>query len=179
MDMPALVDCPPMKSRMTAAGCVRLWRSGQERPPAPHEARSACMTCALGPQRAGIDVASAERQARAAALAAAMRQLCPRCERVAGRLINGRFCISCYNRDREARIGRNAKGTPPSIAARIHAATLAVAPGAEPPRVIAVERVVSRIEAIAVAARQAGPGATIGVAPLTLAVPETAEASAA
>jgi hypothetical protein len=42
--------------------------------------------------------------------------ICPRCRRGGSRMIGGRLCVSCYNREREFKIGRNAKGTKPSIA---------------------------------------------------------------
>ncbi len=167
--LPELVPCPPMRSRMTERACVRMWTSTKEKPPAPHEARAACITCPLGAQRSGIDVAKAEADARAAALAETMSHLCPRCQRVAARLIRGRHCISCYNRDREARIGRNAKGTRPRLADLIHPEAVVVGS-----RVVVVEHVVSRTEALVVAARQAGPGVLIGVPPLSLATEDAA-----
>ena len=169
MMLPELVPCPPMRSRMTERACIRMWTSTQDKPPGLHEARTACLTCTLGAQRAGVDVAAAEAQARAAALAEKMRHVCPRCERVTPRLIKGKLCVSCYNRDREARIGRNAKGTPPvRIIGRIRNEHLAVAGQAGEVRLVVVEHVASRVEAAAIAARQAGPGALIGVPPLEL-----------
>lgn len=169
MTMPELVECPPLRSRMTKAGCVRMWTSTQDKPPAPHEARAACIGCALGPQRAGIDVAAAEAQARAAALAETMRNLCPRCERVAPRLIHGRTCVSCYNRTAEAVRGFNAKGTRPRLADIIHPEALVVGG-----RILTVEHVATRGEAVAIVARQAGPGAIIGVPALRLVAGEAA-----
>lgn len=163
MTMPELVECPPLRSRMTKAGCVRMWTSTQDKPPAPHEARAACVTCPLGAQRSGIDVAAAEAQARAAALAETMRSLCPRCERVAPRLIHGRTCVSCYNRTAEAVRGFNAKGTRPRLADIIHPEALVVGDG-----LVVVPNVATRIEAMAIAARQVGPGAIIGVPALRL-----------
>jgi len=35
-------------------------------------------------------------------------------------MIRGRLCISCYNRDREVRIGRNAKGGRPLLTDALH-----------------------------------------------------------
>lgn len=35
------------------------------------------------------------------------------------RLIHGALCLSCYNREREVVVGRNAKGVPPKKAAAI------------------------------------------------------------
>ena len=91
-----------------------------------------------------------------------MRQVCPRCERQAPRFINGRFCISCYNRDREARLGRNAKGGRPRICTSIHPERLAVA-GAVASRPVVVDRVMSRPEAIAILARQGTAGLVVGL----------------
>jgi hypothetical protein len=55
------------------------------------------------------------------------RVFCCRCERGAVRLIHGSVCISCYNREREIRIGKNARGTYPSGLKPIgHAALLVV-----------------------------------------------------
>lgn len=170
--LPELVDCPPMRSRMMERSCVRMWTSARDVAPRPEESRHACLTCPLGAQRAGVNVAEAVAAASAAAVEQAFGRVCPRCTRPAARLIHGRWCIDCYNRDREARIGRNAKGTPPQIAALIHPEAVTVAPPAQPPRMVVVERVTSRSEAVAVAARQAGPGAIIGVPPLVLVRPE-------
>lgn len=153
------------------AGCVRMWRSAQERPPEPHEARYACTTCPLGPQRAGVDVVEAVAAANAVLTERALSRVCPRCERQAVRLINGRTCVSCYNRTREATLGVNAKGTRPKIADVIHTETFTIAFGDAPPRLVAVDRVLSRVEAMGIAARQAGPGAMIGVPPLALVAP--------
>lgn len=52
---------------------------------------------------------------------------CCRCERSANRLIHGSVCVSCYNRERELRIGRNARGTAPIGLKPLHPATLLVA----------------------------------------------------
>jgi hypothetical protein len=163
-----------MKARIMEAGCIRMWRSTQDRSPQPHEARYACITCPLGPQRAGVGVAEAVAAASAAVVDRAFGRVCPRCERLAARLINGRSCISCYNRTREAVIGANAKGTRPQIMDVIHAEALAIAVADVAPRLVTVEHVVSRTEAIGIAARQAGPGAIIGIPPLRLVEPEAA-----
>jgi hypothetical protein len=107
--------------------------------------------------------------ARAVVLDRAFRKVCPRCERPSARLINGRGCISCYNRTREAVLGANAKGTRPKLADVIHAEAMAITSGDGVPRLLTVEHVISRTEAIGIAARQAGPGAIIGLPPLRLA----------
>ena len=65
-----------------------------------------CRGCPIGPAHSGED------QANAHPLRGQM--VCARCERGATRLVQGWVCISCYNRGREWRMGRNAKGSYPS-----------------------------------------------------------------
>jgi hypothetical protein len=45
--------------------------------------------------------------------------ICGRCHRGAPRLIGKHLCVSCFNRARELRLGRNAKGTAPRKLARL------------------------------------------------------------
>lgn len=52
---------------------------------------------------------------------------CTRCSNVTFRLLGGMICVSCYNRQRELRIGANAKGGPPRLAAtQLHRAVCLV-----------------------------------------------------
>lgn len=52
---------------------------------------------------------------------------CTRCSTGTFRLLGGMLCVSCYNRQRELRIGANAKGGPPrNAAARLHRAVCLV-----------------------------------------------------
>ena len=67
--------------------------------------RTACRFCPVGMLHAG------ERETESCSrLYKSM--LCSRCQRVSNRLIGGRICISCYNRQAETRHGKNAKGNP-------------------------------------------------------------------
>ena len=52
---------------------------------------------------------------------------CCRCERSANRLIHGSVCISCYNRERELKIGKNARGTVPIGLKPLYPVTLLIA----------------------------------------------------
>lgn len=153
-----LVDCAPLSARLTERSCINRWRSAQGAEPPPWDSLRHCHTCPIGALRAGETVQVANN----AAIVSAVSHHCPRCERQAARLINGRTCVSCYNRTREATLGANAKGTRPRIMDVIHAEVLSIG-GARP---VTVDRVLSRIEAAVVAARQVGPGATIGIPPL-------------
>lgn len=152
-----LVDCSPLRARMTEAACVRRWRAAQGAVPPSHDSLSHCHICPIGALRAGEKASVAVN----AAVADACSHVCPRCDRPAARLINGRHCTSCYNRTAEAIRGKNAKGTRPRLADVIHPEALAVGSS-----IVRIDHVVSRPEALAIAARQAGPGSYIGVPPL-------------
>ncbi|WP_431860191.1 hypothetical protein [Azospirillum sp.] len=84
----------------------------------------------------------------------ALSCICPRCTREASRLIKGRLCVSCYNREREVERGRNAKGTTPRLGARLHREVLAVNDGTAV-RVEVFEHVTSRVEALITVAKRA------------------------
>lgn len=118
-----IFDCAPKKMRLTVAGCARLWRGAQDRRPDPWEGRHACLTCLVGAAHAGMKVSPM------ADLTEALRLVCPRCLNLAPRLINGRFCISCYNRHCEALRGTNARGTRPQLSNQLSTVQVAVSAG--------------------------------------------------
>lgn len=117
--MPAameMIECERQRMRLSKAGCARLWRSAQERKPEPWEGRAHCRTCPIGAACAGVAAAPAA----TAAAAEKLRPTCGRCGKVSDRFIHARgICISCYNREREARIGRNRRGNAPAITAKL------------------------------------------------------------
>ena len=104
-----MMRCLPRNMTLSKPGCARLWISANDgdRRPQPWEGRSACVVCPVGAASAG------RTQSPVAGAVDAIRLTCPRCERPAQRLIHGRLCVSCYNREREVRIGKNRKGQPP------------------------------------------------------------------
>lgn len=72
-------------------------------------------------------------------------------------MIKGRLCVSCYNREREAIIGRNAKGTVPRLSGKLHTVAIAVLEDSGG-RIQVFERVTSVVEAMIIAAKGAnGP----------------------
>ena len=108
---------------LSKPGCARLWISANDgdRRPQPWEGRSACVVCPVGAASAG------RTQSPVAQAVDAIRLTCPRCERPAQRLIHGRLCVSCYNREREVRIGRNAKGGPPrKLVGQLHGVAIVI-----------------------------------------------------
>ena len=155
--LPALFNCERLHARMTEAGCARMWASARDKPPYPDESRAACVGCEIGARHAGEDIERAREAARAAELA----DRCSQCGRTGLRMIGRTTCVSCYNRRREARCGRDARGRVPKFASRYHPVSLVVAQSG-----IAVARnfpiVAGRAEAIVLAAKQA-QGAAIAI----------------
>lgn len=155
--MPPLFTCERLHARMTEAGCARMWTSARDRPPYPNEQRAACVGCELGARHAGVDIERAREAVRAAELA----DRCSECGRAGLRMIGRVHCVSCYNRRREARCGRDARGRVPKFIGRYHPVSLVVAlPGSITVRSFAF--VAGRAEAILLAAREA-KGAAIAI----------------
>lgn len=103
--------CDRLSAVVQVSSCVSMWeRSNLGQTPKADR----CRGCQLGAVHAGQSVPDAS----------ALRgiAICPRCGATDKRLVSGWLCISCYNRQREMLLGRNAKGKPPEkhppIAAR-------------------------------------------------------------
>jgi hypothetical protein len=96
--------CERLRSTISTESCAGMWREANSG--GLEEGRMSCRCCALGAQHAG------EAQASLSALKGTLT--CARCHRTAMRLIHGHECVSCYNREREMLVGRNAKGTAPT-----------------------------------------------------------------
>jgi hypothetical protein len=118
-----MFDCAPLRARLTVSACARMWASALQRPPQPGEARLACVGCEVGARHAGRDVEDARRQQRIRDLA----DICVSCETAGRRLVGNTLCVSCYNRAREARLGRDARGRQPGFQHRYYTAALVVA----------------------------------------------------
>lgn len=94
--------CVRLRATLSTASCSAMWRKADECDDGAHQA---CRLCPTGAVHAGE-------------VAASMSPLkgtltCARCHRNASRLIGAMVCVSCYNRQREVLVGRNAKGTAP------------------------------------------------------------------
>lgn len=117
---PAMMRCQRRSVTLAETSCAASWEAAQKKRPEPWEGRWHCRSCALGAEKAGKPLP------QTAIAADALSCLCPRCCRPSPRLINGHLCVSCYNRDREAARGRNAKGGMPRLTAKLHDVTLLV-----------------------------------------------------
>lgn len=94
-------SCERMRATLSVHACADNWRRGRE----GNLSRLPCKGCEIGAVHAG--------EAGASQSPLLGTRICARCHRGAARLIRGHLCVSCYNREREVRLGRNAKGTPP------------------------------------------------------------------
>lgn len=94
--------CNKYSATLSTEACADMWRKANHE---GSEAQFKCRVCPLGAVHAGETAASLSPLKGTT--------ICGRCHRVAPRLIRGHVCVSCYNREREAVIGKNAKGTAP------------------------------------------------------------------
>lgn len=123
-------QCQPYRALLSVDACASRWRSRDER-------SVLCRECRIGAVHAG------ERPTLAAPATC-----CARCGRSDLRLIGVRICVSCYNRDRESRIGRNAKGSTPIHARLCRPSDVSVRGG-----VVHLDRVADPVEAAVLAFR--------------------------
>lgn len=152
-----IFHCDRRALTLSTAGCSRLYVSANSgKRPEPYEGRAACVTCPVGALHAGRP------QNAVSGLAEMLRMLCPRCGRNADRLIWGRLCASCDARQSECQRGRNAKGSVPALAARLHTQRIAVASGSAVARVVTNKSVASLQEAIIHMSKSATAPASYG-----------------
>jgi hypothetical protein len=98
-----LFRCETFRATLSVASCGKRWRQQRD---VAFEERSACSSCQIGCSHAGEELVHRSRLYGV--------PICPRCRRrTMRRMIHGRRCVNCYNREREWRIGRNSKGRPP------------------------------------------------------------------
>ena len=101
-----LFTCPRYAGglRLTPMACASQWRRGKDA--LPWQSIYPCRGCEIGAVNAGEPLPAQ----------APGRTLCCRCGRTGLRLIRGQICVSCYNREREVRIGKDRRGNVPRSA---------------------------------------------------------------
>lgn len=97
----AFFHCERMRATLASDSCAAMWRRAESE---DDGLRSACRLCPIGAVHAG-EVAASMSPLKGA-------RVCARCHQGTTRLISGHLCPSCYNRDREFVLGKNARGTP-------------------------------------------------------------------
>ena len=97
--------CTRRSATLRPAACAANWEKAQAARHGAGGPAEACRACPIGAAHAGKVVVYRNPLFGT--------DLCPRCRRGGSRIVGNRLCISCYNRERELRVGRNAKGTAP------------------------------------------------------------------
>jgi hypothetical protein len=157
-----LFDCAALRARLSRAGCVRRWSTANDgAAPAPWDSLTHCRCCPIGAGHAGRPPA----EMAVAAARDTLARTCTRCGATGGRIVLNRWCVSCYNRQREAERGRNAKGGRPRLMDVLHTERLVVACGTRV-EAVEVDRVANLAEAmLLLVGRGQGP-VSFGRAPL-------------
>lgn len=140
--------CPHHAGNLTLSpdACAAMWRRGQRAK--PHDMLAPCRGCAIGAEHAGAP-------ASAASAARPPEFQCTRCGKHSTRLIRGTICPSCYNRERERRIGRDRRGKPPRSAPVVLPLPVAVN------AVVVVVQAAHVVEAALSSLKRADPGAVV------------------
>jgi hypothetical protein len=97
--------CPKDVGTFSTDFCARIYQEAMSPQGLKDGVRIACRGCVIGAGHAGVCGSSASRFLGLLS--------CSRCQKGATRLIRGSICVSCYNREREVLIGKNAKGNKP------------------------------------------------------------------
>ena len=101
--------------RLAPQACAQMWqRANTDSPPTRFDHLFPCWRCRIGAAHSGAEI-PAEAEDSAAAAMNWLRKHCVRCFGQPSRFIFNSLCIGCYNREREAVVGRNAKGARPRL----------------------------------------------------------------
>lgn len=137
--------------RLTPATCAGMWQRARRNAEPDRIRLEPCRGCPVGAAHAGVKVRPSPAQAIDPGLS------CVRCGQSGGRrLVGSRLCVSCYNREREYEIGRNAKGGPCSHHVPLFCATVGAVTETGAVRPLQVDMVATHLEAALVIARAAG-----------------------
>ena len=136
--------CPYGCGTLSVKACAAAYNLAMSPTGLKEGRRISCRACPVGAEHAGVpsDVASASRFLGVS--------YCSRCHGEANRLIRGSICVSCYNREREVLIGKNAKGGKPIFGKPIGTAALACIfdSGQRHVQVRRMDKVTSRYEGV-------------------------------
>jgi hypothetical protein len=112
-------DCPRNMGMLSTGACAKAYQDAMSPDYLREGRRITCRGCPVGAQHAGVAAGPAISRFLGSTM-------CSRHQGDGGRLIRGAICVSCYNREREWKIGKNAKGAKPVHARPIGAVALAL-----------------------------------------------------
>lgn len=174
-----MFGCDRLKASLSLGGCAKRW--SEAKAPAPKGRRrggeigddgasapdrfAACRGCPVGAQHAG------EAHISYSTLFGA--SICPRCRKGTTRMIGGRVCVSCYNRQREMREGKNARGNAPTKLQALHSVVFLAVVG-DRVRVIRADGVADMVEPVIQTLRTTPGKATFAFAGNTMGLRQAA-----
>ncbi len=101
-----LFRCTTWRATLSIPACAGRWREAQTAKAERAEQLRLCRQCPTGAAHAG------EKFIHRATVYG--NNVCPRCRRgTTRRMVSNRVCLTCYNRQREVLVGKNAKGSAP------------------------------------------------------------------
>lgn len=104
-------NCEKQRSTLSETSCATQYKRHQN-----NCSGSVCTGCPIGAMHAGEKI-----------VYGLPEKMCVRCGRTYQRLIHSLLCVSCYNRQRELTIGKNAKGKFPVNARALYPVNVHVA----------------------------------------------------
>ncbi len=135
--------CEKLRATLSTRACASLYKQAMSPRGLDHGLRPQCRGCSIGARHTGIVPETASTSQFLGQL------ICSRCQESTRRLIRKSICVSCYNREREVMLGKNAKGGVPINCRRVSSATLAcLIGGVSSIKVRRFDRVSSRLEAV-------------------------------
>lgn len=100
-----LFQCTTWRARLTTKACSARWREAQTAVLDRADELAKCRGCALGAGHAGYPPVRYSDYFQ--------KKICAQCGRGGMRIVGNRLCVSCWNRRRELKLGRNARGNLP------------------------------------------------------------------
>lgn len=146
--------CEKRQATIGVEPCASMWKSGHAK--GAHERFWLCQGCPTGAVHAGV--------AEASLSPLYAKTICERCHRGATRLIHGHKCVSCYNREREYLLGRNARGNAPVTHPRLYRLSLRYRAGGVVKTTVR-ERVADPLELVVAALRDEAKQVTFAMMP--------------
>lgn len=114
-------------AKLSVSACAAQWERARKGGEDARIRLHACVNCPIGAKHAGVTDFVPQNELQT-------RRICTRCHRDADRIIYGRLCVSCANRQYEFEKGRNARGNKPIRCPSLHRIAILVREGEKPAR---------------------------------------------
>lgn len=134
--------CTRRSAKLQVSSCADMWREANHRE-CP-ERLEQCRGCQLGALHAG--------ESDMSTCPITGSEICIRCDRGGMRLVRNQICVSCWNREREWIIGKNAKGAAPKMHPPLFRCSITFMAGGEI-KTVSSERCTSSRELVVMALR--------------------------